>query len=72
MKLQHAASALDRGNIKAVYGNLDAFLNEVNAQEGKKLTVAQADLLNTEATRIRVVLGHSKLHLETADLRYPR
>jgi len=60
VKLQGAASALDRGNIKAVYGNLDAFLNEANAQQGKKLTAAQADLLNTEATRIRAVLGHSK------------
>src|SRR6266404_5911177 len=62
VKLQRAANALDRGNIKAVYANLDAFLNEANAQEGKKLTAAQADLLNAEATRIRAVLGRSKLN----------
>jgi len=57
VKLQAAASALDRGNLQAACGNLGAFLNEVNAQEGKKLTAAQADLLIAEATRIRAVLG---------------
>src|SRR6266404_3458135 len=59
VKLQAAASALDRGNIQAACGSLGAFLNEVNAQEGKKLTAAQADLLKAEATRIRAVLGCS-------------
>ena len=59
VKLQAAASALDRGNIQAACGSLSAFLNEVNAQEGKKLTAAQADLLKAEATRIRAVLGCS-------------
>ena len=57
VNLQGAASALDRGNIQAACGNLGAFLNEVKAQEGKKLTAAQAGLLIAEATRIRAVLG---------------
>src|SRR6266568_7605673 len=57
VKLQAAAGALDRGNIQAACGSLGAFLNEVNAQTGKHLTTAQADLLSVEATRIRAVLG---------------
>ncbi len=57
VKLQGAASALDRGNSEAACGNLGAFLNEVNAQTGRKLTSAQADVLTAEATRIRAVLG---------------
>jgi len=57
VKLQAAVSGLDRGNIQAACGNLGAFFNEVNAQQGKKLTAPQADLLKAEATRIRAVLG---------------
>ncbi len=57
VKLQGAASALDRGNPQAACGSLGAFLNEVHAQTGKKLAVAQAALLVAEATRIRAVLG---------------
>ena len=57
VKLQGAASALDRGNIQAACGSLGAFLNEVNAQTGKQLTTAQADLLIAEAARIRAALG---------------
>jgi len=57
VKLQAAASGLDRGNIQTACGNLGAFLNEVNAQTAKELTAAQAGLLIAEATRIRAVLG---------------
>ena len=56
-KLQAAARALDRGNIEEAYDELGAFLNEVNEQTCRKLTVAQAGLLKDEATRIRAVLG---------------
>jgi uncharacterized repeat protein (TIGR03803 family) len=56
VKLRGAARALDRENIEAACGSLGAFLNEVNAQEGKKLMAAQADLLMAEAVRIRAVL----------------
>jgi uncharacterized repeat protein (TIGR03803 family) len=58
VKLQIAAKKLDRGSLEAACGNLGAYLNEANAQKGKALTAAQADLLNAEATRIRAVLGY--------------
>ena len=45
VKLQAAANALDRDNTQAACGSLGAFINEVNAQKGKKLTSAQADSL---------------------------
>jgi uncharacterized repeat protein (TIGR03803 family) len=57
VKLQGAASALDSGSIQAACGKLGALLNEVNAQRGKKVPVAQATLLVAEATRVRAVLG---------------
>jgi hypothetical protein len=57
VKLQAAANALDRGNTQVACGCLGAFLNEVNAQNGKKLPTAQADLLIAEAVRIRAVTG---------------
>ena len=57
VKLEGAAGALDRANLEAARGNFGALLNEVNAQTGKKLTPAQAELLIAEARRIRVVLG---------------
>lgn len=38
-------------------GRLRAFVNQVNAQIGKKLTAAQATQLISEATRIQSVLG---------------
>jgi hypothetical protein len=57
VKLQAAASALSKGNIKGACGNLKDFISLVNAQKDKKqLTAAQADLLICEATRIRSVL----------------
>jgi len=57
VKLQMAARKLERGSLEAACGNLSAFLNEVNAQTGKKLTAAQAEVLTAKATRIRAVLG---------------
>jgi len=57
VKLQGAASALDRGNIEAACGTLGAFLNEVNAQSGKKLTADLAAQMTADATRIRGLLG---------------
>ena len=59
VKLQGAASALDRGNLEAACGSLGAFLNEANAQKGKKLTPAQANTMMAEATRIHAVLGRN-------------
>jgi len=57
VKLHGAANALSRANIHAACGHLDAFLHEANAQKGKHLTEAHADLAIAEATRIRAVLG---------------
>jgi hypothetical protein len=60
VKLQIAARVLERGNINAACGILGAFLNEVNAQTGKKLTAALADFLITDVARIHSVLGCSE------------
>src|ERR1041384_7924174 len=51
VKLQGAASALDRGNLEAACGHLGALLNEANAQRGKKLTAPPAHSLSGEAPR---------------------
>jgi hypothetical protein len=56
-KLRGAASAPGRAGKQPACGSLHAFLNEVNAQTGKKLTAAQVGLLTAEATRICAVLG---------------
>lgn len=56
VKLQVAVSALAHGNAQAACGNLSAFVNEVNAQKDKKLSVAQAVRLIAEAGRIRAEL----------------
>jgi hypothetical protein len=57
VKMQAAANSLGRGNTEAACGTLGAFLNEVAAQSGKKLTAVQADALIADAMRIRAMLG---------------
>lgn len=44
-KVNAAASALARGNVSAVRGQLTAFLNQVSAQKGKALSDQQANTL---------------------------
>lgn len=56
-KLQAALDAYAAGDIATACASLNAFLNEVNAQAGKKLTVTQAAMLRAEAERIRGVIG---------------
>jgi hypothetical protein len=59
-KLQNILSALNAaqsGSVANVCGQLNAFINETQAQSGKKLTVAQADQLISAATRIEAVIG---------------
>lgn len=56
-KVRAAANALERGNVNAACGSLQAFLNEVEAQSGKSLTEAEAAALAAHATRIRAVIG---------------
>jgi hypothetical protein len=63
VKLRGASSALRRGNYKAAFGSLEAFVNEVNAQTGKKLTTDQADELMASAARIRSVVGGDVTHV---------
>ncbi|MFJ5715827.1 glycoside hydrolase family 2 TIM barrel-domain containing protein [Neobacillus sp. NPDC093127] len=60
VKIKAAKEADERGNTKAKEGSLGAYINEVNAQSGKKLTIEQANiligiansLLKTDAGRI--------------------
>ena len=58
-KLSAAQAALGSGNVAAACGDMNALINQTNAQSGKKLTVAQANLIITMATAIRVTLGCS-------------
>ena len=51
-KLGAAISSLDRGNENAALNQLNAFINSVEAQRGKKLTNEQADALILEVNRI--------------------
>ena len=44
-KLSNAKASLDAGHTPAACGLLDAFINEVHAQSGKKITMVQADEL---------------------------
>lgn len=58
-KLENAQKSLEDGNTAAACGQLEAFINEVIAQSGKKLSVAQADQLSAAAAAIRAALGCS-------------
>jgi hypothetical protein len=51
-KLDTALNCLDNGNDNAASNILNAFINSVSAQSGKKLTVAQADELIAAAENI--------------------
>jgi hypothetical protein len=56
-KLETARTALAAGERGEACGSLKALVNHANAQSGKKLTVAQANRLIGEATRIGAVLS---------------
>ncbi len=51
-KLENAQKSLDKGQDNAAVNQLNAFINEVEAQRGKKLTDAQADELIAAAQSI--------------------
>lgn len=51
-KLNNAIQSLDRGNDEAALGQLQAFINQVNAQRGKALSEAEADTLIAQAQRL--------------------
>lgn len=48
-KLGAAVAAIIKGNANAAVNQLNAFINAVNAQAGKKITAEQAQLLTSEA-----------------------
>ena len=59
-KLQNAIDALSAmkgGNASSACNSLGAFINEAQAQSGKKLTAAQANLLIASANQIRAAQG---------------
>ncbi len=51
-KLESAIKSLDRGKVKPAVNQLNAFINEINAQRGKKITDPQADDLIATAQGI--------------------
>jgi alpha-tubulin suppressor-like RCC1 family protein len=51
-KLDNALQSLQKGNKTAAVNQLKAFINEVKAQRGKKIPLAQADDLIAEAQQI--------------------
>ena len=57
VKLQDAIAALNAGDTATACSALGDFINEVNAQSGKKLTVQQAEQLVDSATAIRALIG---------------
>lgn len=56
-KVQEALSNVQAGKVANACSGLAAFMHEVQAQSGKKLTTAQATSLLVDAARIRAVLG---------------
>ena len=56
-KLRAAQAALQRNNKAAACGPLKAFLNQVRAQSGKKLTAAQATQLSDAVKAVRTTIG---------------
>jgi len=57
VKLQNAQNSLAAGDTAGACDKLAAFVNQVNAQAGKALTVEQANLLIAGADQIKAALG---------------
>ncbi len=55
-KLVAALAAVDRGDRAGACGSTGAFVNQVAAQRGKKLSPAEADALTAGASDVRIVL----------------
>jgi hypothetical protein len=56
-QLQAATASFNKGNTTAGTNQLQAFINNVNAQRGKKISAALADMLIAEAQRIINAVG---------------
>jgi hypothetical protein len=57
IKLQSALTEAKEGHACAASNKLKAFMNEVQAQSGKKISTAQANQMLAAAARIRTVMG---------------
>jgi len=55
-QLENALKSLEKGNDKAAINKLDAFINAVKAQRGKKLTESQAGTLIFAAENLIAVI----------------
>jgi len=58
-KLNGALGSLDAGHNRAAVNQLNAFINEVDAQSGKKIPLPQAEALTTFAQGIINVIVSS-------------
>ena len=60
VKLQHVVDALNAaasGNMAVACNNLNAFINQVQAQSGNAMTPAQASQLISAATQVKGAVG---------------
>ena len=57
VKLEHAIDALAAGDLEGACDLLQAFINQVNAQTGKKITEMQAEEILDAAAQIQSVLA---------------
>ena len=51
-KVNNASKSLEKGNINAAINQMEAFINQVEVQRGKKITEVAADLLVAFAENI--------------------
>jgi hypothetical protein len=55
-KLEAAQRAIERGQVHTVINNLEAFINEVNAQQAKHIKLAGAERMIADAEAIIEIL----------------
>jgi len=55
--IQNAQDSLAKGDTAGTCDKLSSFINQVQAQSGKKIAKATADGLLVDATRIKAVVG---------------
>ena len=55
-KVEAAKKSLGKGNVNAALGSLNALLNQISAQAGKKLTPSQAADLTAAVTAVMTAI----------------
>jgi len=65
-KLDAAQKSIDKGNINTAINQLNAFINEVEAQRDKKITPFGADLMIADAQEIIALLEQGEYHARQA------